>query len=108
METKSERDKNMKALFEIRNVDVTSRQDTIVITFYLTLFFVSEVIANPKQKITSTCEPVKCLLLLTLRFGLTKLKKSKSIENRELILMLTDKLNSDVNHIICLCLGSGG
>ena len=93
----------MKALFEIRNVDVTSRQDTIVITFYLTLFFVSEVIANPKQNITSTCEPVKCLLLLTLRFGLTKLKKS--VENGELIFMLTDKLNSDVNHIICLCLG---
>ena len=44
METKSEWDKNMKALFEIKNVDVTSRQDTIVITFYLTLFFVSEVI----------------------------------------------------------------
>ena len=42
--TKSEWDKNMKALFEIKNVDVTSRQDTIVITFYLTLFFVSEVI----------------------------------------------------------------
>lgn len=95
----------MKALFEIRNVDadVTSRQDTIVITFYLTLFFVSEVIANPKQKITSTCEPVKCLLLLTLRFGLTKVKKS--VENREIIFMLTDKLNSDVNHILCLCLG---
>ena len=94
----------MKALFEIRNVDVTSRQDTIVvITFYLTLFFVSEVIANPKQNITSTCEPVKCLLLLTLRFGLTKLKKS--VENGEIIFMLTDKLNSDVNHILCLCLG---
>ena len=90
----------MKALFEIRNVDVTSRQDTIVITFYLTLFFVLEVIANPKQNITSTCacEPVKCLLLLTLRFGLTKLKKS--VENGEIIFMLTDKLNSDVNHII--------
>ena len=35
---------------------------------------------------------------------MTKLKKS---ENGELIFMLTDELNSDVNHIICLCLGSG-